>query len=251
MSTLKNKTALVTGGSRGIGRAIAERLAADGARVGVHYGEREDAAKETVAAIERAGGSAFALRARLGEPGDAEALWAAFDEQADGLDILVNNAGVGTAVDFAGTSPEEFDRLHAVNVRAPFFITRLGLGRLRDGGRVINLSSGLSHRPGMMPAILAYSMTKASVDAFTTALAKELGPRGITVNALAPGIVETEMNAGLGLSDPERRAAIASMSPLGEVGQPSHIADVAGFLASDDARWVTGQWLDATGGALL
>ncbi|UED84235.1 SDR family oxidoreductase [Streptomyces profundus] len=251
MSTLKNKTALVTGGSRGIGRAVAERLAADGARVVVHYGERADAAKETVAAIEQAGGSAFALRARLGEPGDAEALWAAFDEQADGLDILVNNAGVGTAVDFVGTSPEEFDRLQAINVRAPFFITQLGLSRLRDGGRIINLSSGLSQRPGAMPAILAYSMTKAAVDAFTSALAKELGPRGITVNAVAPGIVDTEMNTGLGLSDPERRAAIASMSPLGQVGEPAHIADIAGFLASADSRWVTGQWLDATGGALL
>ncbi|RMI44000.1 SDR family oxidoreductase [Streptomyces triticirhizae] len=252
MGTLKGRTALVTGGSRGIGRGIAERLAREGARVAVHYGERDAAAKETVAAIEAAGGSAFAIGARLGEPGDAEALWAAFDERADGLDILVNNAGVGDGGGgIAATTAEEFDRVQAVNVRAPFFVIQHGLSRLRDGGRIVNLSSGLARRPGMMPDLVAYSMTKAAIEALTAALAGELGPRGITVNAVSPGIVDTEMNARLELSDPERRAAIASMSPLGEVGTPAHIADVVAFLASADSRWVTGQSIDATGGALL
>ncbi|MDT0265619.1 SDR family oxidoreductase [Streptomyces sp. DSM 44915] len=252
MSTLKGRTALVTGGSRGIGRAVARRLAREGARVAVHYGRRETAARETVAAIEEAGGSAFAIGAELGRPGDAEALWVAFDEQADGLDILVHNAGItGERAGLAGTTAEEFEQLQAVNVRAPFFVTQRGLGRLRDGGRIVNVSSGLAGRAGMMPAVLAYSMTKAAMEAFTAGLAKELGPRGITVNAVSPGIVDTEMNAALELAAPERRAAVAAMSPLGEVGSPAHIADVVAFLASSDARWVTGQSIDATGGALL
>ena len=252
MGTLDGKTALVTGGSRGIGRAIAERLGRDGARVAVHFGENEAAAKDTVAAIEAEGGSAFAIRARLGEPGDAEALWAAFDEQADGVDILVNNAGVDDGRQgFAGTTPEAFDRVFSINARAPFFIIQHGLGRLRDGGRIINVSTGLTHQPGAIPEIVAYTMTKSALDQLTAVLAKELGPRGITVNAVAPGAIDTDMNAGWLRASPEAREATARRSPLGRVGMPADVADVAGFLASADSRWVTGQWIDATGGALL
>ncbi|MDT0307773.1 SDR family oxidoreductase [Streptomyces sp. DSM 44917] len=252
MSTLSGRTALVTGGSRGIGRAVAERLGRDGARVGVHYARDETAAKETVATIEAAGGSAFALRATLGGPGDAEALWAAFDEHADGLDILVNNAGVDSPpTGIEGTEPEDFDRVFAVNARAPFFVSRLALGRLRDGGRIVNVSTGLTRRPGAMPQLVAYTMSKGALDQLTAVLAKELGPRGITVNGVAPGAIDTDMNASWLRAGPEAWEATASSSPLGRVGQPADIADVVAFLASDDSRWVTGQWLDATGGALL
>ncbi|WP_049580514.1 SDR family oxidoreductase [Streptomyces sp. SBT349] len=252
MSTLSGKTALVTGGSRGIGRAIAERLGRDGARVGVHYGRDETAAKETVAAIEAAGGSAFPVRALLGTEGDAETLWAAFDAQADGLDILVNNAGItGPRTGIQGSTPEEFDALFAVNVKAPFFITRLGLSRLRDGGRIINLSTGLTRRAGAMTDIVAYTMSKGALDQFTVSLAKEFGPRGITVNAVAPGVIDTDMNADWLRGGEEARDSVAGSSPLGRLGQPADVADIAGFLASDDARWVTGQWVDAAGGALL
>jgi 3-oxoacyl-[acyl-carrier protein] reductase len=251
MSTLAGRTALVTGGSRGIGRAIAERLGRDGARVGVHFGRSESAAKETVAAIEAAGGSAFAIRAELGVPGDAAALWEAFDAHADGLDILVNNAGIATrASGIAGTDPEEFDRLFAINARAPFFVTKLGLARLRDGGRIINLSTGLSTRGAVMPDLVAYTMTKSAIDAFTAALAQELGPRGITANAIAPGAVDTDMNAHW-LRDGEAQQAIAQSIPLRRVGRSEDIADVAGFLAGVDARWVTGQVIDASGGQFL
>ncbi|WP_129842414.1 SDR family oxidoreductase [Streptomyces sp. RFCAC02] len=246
------RTALVTGGSRGIGRAVSERLARDGFRVAVHYGSDAASAEETVAVIEKNGGQAFTVRARLGEPGDARALWEAFDEQADGVDVVVNNAGVTDGRrGIAGTDEAEFDRVFAINAKAPFFILREGLSRLRDGGRVVNLSTGLTRRAGMKPEIVAYTMSKGAIDQLTVALAKELGPRGITVNAVAPGAIDTDMNAGWLRADPAARAATAAASPLGRVAIPQDVADIVGFLASDDSRWVTGQWIDAAGGALL
>ncbi|MFF4601555.1 SDR family oxidoreductase [Streptomyces sp. NPDC001339] len=257
MGALSGRTALVTGGGRGIGRAISERLGRDGARVAVHYGRDETAAKETVDTIEAAGGQAFAIKAELGVPGDAEALWAAFDEQAEGLDILVNNAGINTALDgtlkgIGEVTAEDFDRLFAVNTKAPFFIVQQGLTRLRDGGRIINVSTGLT-RGGARPDLIAYAMTKGAVDVFTSTLAKDLGPRGITVNAVAPGVVDTDMNADRlrGAANAEGRRAAGAMSPLGRLADATDVGDVVGFLASDDSRWVTGQWIDTTGGALL
>ncbi|CAL9296029.1 SDR family oxidoreductase [Streptomyces sp. SudanB182_2057] len=249
MGALTGKTALVTGASRGIGRGIAERLGRDGARVAVHYGTHEEAAKETVAAIESAGGSAFAVGVELGTPGDAERLWAEFDRHADGVDILVNNAGIGTARPFEEIEKEEYDRLFAVNAKAPFFVTRLGVDRLRDGGRVVNISSGLA-RSAVMPDLLAYSMTKAALDVLTRDLSKLLGPRGITVNSVAPGIIDTDNTAELLDGTEDGRARAAAFSALGRVGTPADVADVVAFLASDDGRWVTGHWLDATGGSL-
>ncbi|MEU5577076.1 SDR family oxidoreductase [Streptomyces huasconensis] len=248
---LAGKTALVTGGSRGIGRGIAERLGRDGARVAVHYGSNETAAKETVDAIEAAGGSAFAIGAELGVAGDAQTLWSRFDAHADGLDILVNNAGISTSHPFAETDEAEYDRLFAVNAKAPYFITQLGAERLRDGGRIINISSGAS-RAALMPEIMTYAMTKGALDVFTRNLSKVLGPRGITVNSVAPGIIDTDINAAW-LRGEENRAAwesSAQLSALGRVGAASDVADVVAFLASDDGRWVTGQWIDATGGSL-
>ncbi|GGU42874.1 oxidoreductase [Streptomyces albospinus] len=257
MGALSGKTALVTGGSRGIGRAISERLGKDGARIGVHYGRDEAAAKETVAAIEAAGGQAFTVRAELGVPGDAEALWTAFDAQADGLDILVNNAGINKAVDgtlkrIATVTEEDYDQLFAVNTKAPFFVTQLGLSRLRDGGRIINTSTGLTHGAAK-PELIAYAMTKGALDVFTRTLAKDLGPRGITVNAVAPGATDTDMNAAWlrGEGSQAARAATGAISPLGRVADATDIGDIMAFLASNDSRWVTGQWIDATGGALL
>ncbi|MGW7417596.1 SDR family oxidoreductase [Streptomyces sp. NPDC054863] len=251
MSTLKKldgRTALVTGGSRGIGRGIAERLGRDGARVAVHYGTNETAAKEVVGVIEAAGGSAFAIGQELGTPGDAEALWAEFDRHADGLDILVNNAGIGTSDSFASIGEAAFDTLFAVNVKAPFFLARWGAERLRDGGRIINISSGLSHA-SVMPDLIAYAMTKGALDVFTRDLSKTLGPRGITVNSVAPGIIDTDNNAWLRESEEAWKWA-ASMSALGRVGEPADVADAVAFLASDEGRWVTGHWMDVTGGSL-
>jgi 3-oxoacyl-[acyl-carrier protein] reductase len=250
MGALNGKTALVTGGSRGIGRAIAERLAQDGARVAVVYNGHADAAKQTVAAIEAADGAAFAFRAELGVPGDAEALWSAFDAHADGLDILVNNAGIADTGGIADTTPDSYDRQFAVNTRAPFFVTQRGLGRLRDGGRIVNVSTSYT-LGGTDPQLIAYAMTKAAVDVFTATLAKELGPRRITVNAVNPGAIDTDLNARWLRSNEAARTATAARSPLDRVGMPGDVAGVVAFLVSDDASWVTGQRLDATGGALL
>ena len=250
MTGLTGRTALVTGASRGIGRGIAQRLAADGARVGVHYGRAADAAAQTVAAIEAAGGQAFALGADLGAPDAAATLWAAYDEHADGVDILVNNAGIiGARTPYGEVDEQGYDRVFAVNTRAPFFLVQQGLPRLRDGGRIVNLSTCFTHG-ARNPELLAYTMSKAALDALTGALAKDLGPRGITVNAVGPGPTDTDMNADWLRTEAGRAAAVAR-SPLGRVARPAEIADVVAFLASTDARWVTGQWIDASGGALL
>ncbi|MFF4257276.1 SDR family oxidoreductase [Streptomyces sp. NPDC001663] len=249
MGVLAGRTALVTGASRGIGRGVAERLARDGARVAVHYGVNEAAAKETVAAIESAGGSAFAIGVELGRPGDAQALWEEFDRHADGLDILVNNAAIGKTRPIDEIGEQEYDRAFAVNVKAPFFIVRRGIARLRDGGRVINISSGLA-RTAAMPDNVAYAMTKSALDVFSRDLSKVLGPRGITVNSVAPGIIDTDNTYELLHGTAGGWEQAAAISALGRVGETADVADVVAFLASDAGRWVTGSWVDVTGGSL-
>ncbi|MFC8820973.1 SDR family oxidoreductase [Streptomyces rochei] len=249
MGVFTGRTALVTGASRGIGRGIAERLGRDGARVAVHYGSDRAAARETVAAVEAAGGSAFAIRADLRDPGASRTLWEEFDRHADGLDVLVNNAGIGSTRPIEEISEEEYDAVFAVNVRAPFFILKHGMRRLRDGGRVVNISSGLA-RTAAMPDNMAYAMTKGALDVFSRDLSKILGARSITVNSVAPGIIDTDNTAELlhGSADGWKRAA--ALSALGGVGAPAEVADVVAFLASHDGRWVTGSWVDVTGGSL-
>ncbi|WP_137994514.1 SDR family oxidoreductase [Streptomyces vilmorinianum] len=254
MAPLTDKTALVTGASRGIGRGIAERLGRDGALVAVHYGTQETAAKETVAAIRESGGRAFPVRAELGVDGDVAALYAAFDAGLEaqgaqpGLDILVNNAAASGSGPIDAVEPAVFDRLVAINVKAPLFLVQEGLKRLRDGGRVINISSAVTRHA--FPESVAYAMTKGALDTMTLALAKGLGSRGITVNSVAPGFVATDMNARR-RATPEARAALAAHSVFNRIGEPSDIADVVAFLASDDARWITGQYLDVSGGTGL
>jgi 3-oxoacyl-[acyl-carrier protein] reductase len=250
MGNLTGKTALVTGASRGIGRAIAQRLAADGALVAVHYGTNEAAAKETVAAIEQTGGQAFALRAELGVDGDVDTLAAGLTEALAGrpLDVLVNNAAI---VDYTATieqaSRESYDRLFAINVRAPLFITQRVLPLMPNGGRIINVSSGVTWFA--IPEIV-YSMTKGALNVFTRSLANTQGARGITVNTVSPGITETDMNGWL-QDDPASQSRVAAMTALGRHGQPADIADAVAFFASPDARWVTGQTLEVNGGLWL
>ncbi|MFH9176811.1 SDR family NAD(P)-dependent oxidoreductase [Streptomyces albogriseolus] len=255
MGALMGRTALVTGGSRGIGRAIAERLAADGATVAVHYGRNAAAADEVVEGIRAKGGTAFTVHAELGVEGDVATLWESFDRQVrqhatgTGLDILVNNAGVTPRGEIDETTAEAFEEAVAVNMRAPFFLTQQGLKRLRDGGRIVNVSSGATRIA--LTDIIAYAMTKGAIDAFSLTLAKALGPRGITVNSVAPGIIDTDINASWLRGNEAAERSAAELSALGRVGRPEDVADVVAFLASDDARWVTGQVLDATGGSQL
>ncbi|WP_274911133.1 SDR family oxidoreductase [Streptomyces sp. WZ-12] len=254
MSDLNGKTALVTGASRGIGRGIAQRLAHDGALVAVHYHRNDAAAKETLASIEEAGGRAFAIKAELGVPGDAQALLAAFDAELaahgaePGLDILVNNAATRFSGRIHEATEEEFDQTVAINIKAPFFIIQHGLRRMRDGGRIINVSSAVTRTAH--PSSVAYGVSKGGLDTLTLTLAKELGGRGITVNTIAPGWIETHVTEAR-CATPEGRAALAAYSVFNRVGRPSDIADVAAFLASDDSRWITGQRIDTTGGSTL
>lgn len=255
MTQHEGRTALVTGGSRGIGRAISRRLARDGALVAVHYGRDAEAAGETVRAIEADGGRAFAVPALLGRDGDVEELFAALDAGltertgSTHLDVVVNNAGIAGGGSLADTTREDFDALFALNVRALFFVTQAAVGRMDRGGRIVSISSAVTHKA--WPQALAYTMTKGAVDVMTRTLAKDLGPRGINVNAVNPGLVDTDMNAAWVHASPEAEAAAAEHSTFGRIGLPEDVADAVAFFASDDARWITGQHVDASGGTNL
>ena len=251
---LEGKIALVTGASRGIGRAIAERLAADGALVAVHYGANRGGADDVVNGIVAQGGSAFAIGADLAAKDGVRVLFAALDTELSArtgstrFDILVNNAGIAPFVAFAETTGDVLDRIYAVNVRSVFLASQEAAKRLNDGGRVVNLSSEVAKAPA--GKLTAYSLLKAPINNFTQALAVELGERGITVNAVAPGAIDTDMAADL-VQDPEIVARLKEQQALKRIGQPEDIADVVAFFAGDSSRWVTGQTVYASGGLAL
>jgi len=249
---LTGKVALVTGASRGIGRAIAQRLARDGALVAAHYGSRASGAEETVASIIKAGGQAFSVHARLdASMSELDEMFATLDKlliEKTGearFDILVNNAGVDRTGTIEEMTPEVFEEVFHTNVRGPFFLTQRALPRIRDNGRIIFLSSALVR--AIRPVKIVYTMTKGSIEKLTMVLAHQLGPRRITVNSVAPGPVATDMIAPM-LQNPNAVAEIASYTALGRIGEPRDIADVVAWLASDGARWITGNHIDASGG---
>lgn len=250
MAELSGKIALVTGASRGIGRATALRLAAEGALVAVHYNASREAAEAVLAEIAAAGGKAFAVAADLGHPAGADRLFAALDAGlrqrtgAAAFDILVNNAGKSLRAPIEEVTEEQLDQLLQVDLKSPFFIIKHASPRLRDGGRIINISS-MSTRAAY-PQLAAYAAAKAGLEALSLSLAAHFGPRGITVNAVLPGATVTDMNAGA--RDPATRRQVAGTIALGRVGEPEDIADIIAFLASDRGRWITGQRIDASGG---
>jgi len=248
--SLQGKTALVTGASRGIGRAIALRLALDGAVIAIHYGGNDAAANETLKAIEQTGGQAFLVKAELGVDGDIETLFSKLEKGLTGpqLDILVNNAAVAPQIALDQTTPAEFDRIFAINVRAPFFITQRAIPLMTDGGRIINISSGVTWFA--TPATV-YSMTKGALNVLSRSLANSLGSCNITVNTISPGITDTDMNPSIRDKDVKAVERVTRMTALGRPGRPTDIADAVAFLASDDGRWITGQTLEVNGGLFL
>ncbi len=253
MSQLKNKTAVVTGASRGIGREIAKRLAAAGAFVVAHYNRSAEEAETLLREIRDSGGEGVAVRADLSRPDEvadfARDLGARLQAErgAETIDILVNNAAVAVYNSFAETTAEEFDLLYNVNVKSLFFLTQSLLPKINDGGRIVNISSVVSR--AYFPGILAYSTTKGAIDVLTTHLAAELGARGITVNSVAPGAIETDMSAWLGTDEGVETAH--SIQSIKRVGRAADVARVVAFLASDESGWVTGQTIEASGGTKL
>lgn len=243
---LVGKVAIVTGASRGIGQAIAERLGSDGASVVVNYVGSKEKAETVVRKIEAGGnGKAIAVQADLGNIADIKRLFEETFSHFGQLNILVNNAGIMLSNPVAEATEAEFNQTFAVNAKGPFFAMQEAAKRMQDNGRIVSISTILtvSSRPGRA----IYAASKAAVEQFTMTLSKELGERGITVNTVSPGAVETEMMAAA--MPPEMKKMIAQQTPLGRLGQPQDIADVVAFLASEDGRWLTGQNIHATGGA--
>lgn len=253
MESLTGKIALVTGASRGIGKAIALKLGANGAFVAVHCKRSDEAAQEVLRDIEQAGGRGTVVCTDLALAGASVGLFAALDKELEhqfgstAFDILVNNAGVIKREPIEDVTEEEFDFTMDVNLKAPFFLIQQGLKRMRNGGRIINISS-MGTRVAY-PAMAAYAPAKAGLEVLTTLLAAHLGPRGITVNAVLPGLTSTDMNP----IDAQSPAGIQALSTiaLGRLGQPSDIAEVVAFLASEAAAWVTAQRIEVSGGQRL
>jgi 3-oxoacyl-[acyl-carrier protein] reductase len=242
-------TALVTGASRGIGRAIALRLAAAGVDVIVHYGRDEAAAAEVAATIRASGGRAATARADFHDSTAVDELIGTVRAHLHGrnLHILVNNAGVLDGTPFGDVTAAAFEASHAVNVRAPFLLTQQALPLLGDGGRIINISSAVTR---IASPFLHYAMNKAALETMGHTLANLLGPRGITVNSVAAGVVDTDMGSWVRAA-PGLEANVVSSIAFGRLGTPNDIAEVVAFLASDAARWITGTTIDASGGQWL
>ena len=245
MSKLSGKVAVVTGASKGIGASIAEAFAAEGASVVVNYASDKEGADRVVQSITSTGGKAVAVKGSVAE--DAEKIVGAAIENFGKLDVLVNNAGVYEFAPLEEVTPEHFFRQFNTNVLGLLLVTKEAAKHLRDGGSVINVGS-LATR-ALPPATSVYTGTKAAVDAVTAVLSKELGPRNIRVNALNPGFVVTEGTHTAGIVGSDFEAQMIAQTPLGRAGQPRDIASAAVFLASEDSAWITGEQINAGGGA--
>ena len=243
MSKLTKKVALVTGGSRGIGAAIAKRLAADGAQVAITYAKDAEAASSVVKAIEQSGGKAIAIQANAG---DAKAVKDAVEKTVStfgGLDVLVNNAGTAIPKAFEETTLEELDRVIDTNVRGVFVATQAALKHMKSGGRIIMIGSCVGERM-MTPGLVPYSATKGAVKMFTQGLSREVGSRGITVNNVQPGPIDTDLNPAAGDWAAPQKAATA----LGRYGSVDEVAALVAFVAGPESSYITGANLTVDGG---
>jgi 3-oxoacyl-[acyl-carrier protein] reductase len=255
MTKLENKTAFVTGASRGIGRAIASALARTGVHVLVHYGRSEQEARSLVASIKTNGGSAAAISADMGTPdGAAQLAKQVRSIVGDRLDVLVCNAAISKAAPIADYTVEDFDNLFATNVRGPFFLVQQLLPVLAEGSKIIVVSSAVARtvvgKPGLEnPSVLAYAATKGALETLVRNWAAILGPRGIRVNAVAPGVIDTDMS-NFAKTEAGREATLG-MQALKRIGKPDDISGVVAFLASEDARWITGASIPVDGGSKL
>ncbi|MGF1516084.1 MAG: glucose 1-dehydrogenase [Elainellaceae cyanobacterium] len=244
--SLDNKLAIVTGSSSGIGRAIAERLAKDGATTIINYAHSADDAQEVVSAIEQGGGKAVAIQADMGQVAEVRRFFQEVSDRFGPLDILVNNAGVAERGAIAEVTEEDYDKIFAINVKGVLFCLQEAAKRVKDGGRIVTISSSVTVYPN--PGLAVYAASKAAEKMFTEVLAKEIGNRGITVNSVMPGPTLPGMFRG---ADEATKEEAAALSPFNRLGEPQDIADVVAFLVTEDARWITGQHILVNGGATI
>lgn len=250
-----SKIALVTGGSRGLGRNMALALAGKGIDVVLTYHSKKDEAEAVVAEIRAQGRKAAALPLDVAQSATFDAFFGEVKAtlhdtfQAEQFHFLINNAGIGLYAEFADTTEAQFDELMNIHLKAPFFLTQKALLLLADGGRIVNVSSGLARFA--LPGYAAYAAMKGGIEVLTRYQAKELGARGIAVNTVAPGAIETDFGGGMVRDNPQVNAHIASTVALGRVGLPDDIGGVVAFLCTDDARWVNAQRLEISGGTLI
>jgi 3-oxoacyl-[acyl-carrier protein] reductase len=249
VQSLSGKVALITGASRGIGAAIAARFAKDGAKVVVNYARSEKEANAVVAGITAAGGTAIGVKADVGNPAEIPGMFAATVKTFGKLDILVNNAAIMQRLFLPEVTAETIDAHFNVNVRGYLLCCKHAAELMTAGGCIINVASAISRMA--YPGAVVYTATKGAVDVMTRVLAMELGPKGIRVNVLAPGSTRTDMNSEKSGKTKEEERREIEATALRRIGQPEDIAAAAALLASDDARWITGAWIDASGGIRL
>ena len=252
---MNTKIALITGGSRGLGKSAAIKLGEQGVDVIITYRSKEKEAAAVVTAIEAAGGKAAALQLDVGNTSSFAAFAASLRAelasrwQRDSIDFLVNNAGVAGHASIADTTEAQFDELVNVHLKGVFFLTQQLAPMIADGGRILNVSSGLTRFT--LPGFGAYAAMKGAVEVLTSYLAQELGGRGIAVNVIAPGAVETDFGGGMVRDNAELNGFLASQTALGRVGQPDDIGGAVASLLSDNSRWLNGQRVEASGGMFL
>lgn len=240
--SLAGKSALITGGSRGIGRAIAERLAADGAAVVVNYARNKELAREVVRSIEAKGGQAFAVQADVSQPAQIRRLFSDAEKVLGPLDIVVANAGVHISKPLIESTEADYDFIFNTNTKGVFFVLQEAARRMRAGGRIVVVSTGGTKM--RFANMSLYLGSKGAIEQFARSLALELGPRNIAVNVLSPGFTDTDMMIE------QYREYGASLSPFHRIGTPQDVADVSAFLASDASRWITGENIQAGGGVV-